>query len=63
VPAAFLLGAPETPASELVAFCRTRLAGFKVPRSIWWVRTLPVNAAGKVAKQVLRSEAARRVGG
>jgi long-chain acyl-CoA synthetase len=40
---------------ELVAYCRTRIAGFKVPRRIE-VRTepLPKSAAGKILKRNLR---------
>ena len=34
--------------------CRARLAGFKVPRSVEVVATLPRNATGKVLKHILR---------
>ncbi|MGI8335549.1 AMP-binding protein [Actinomadura scrupuli] len=67
VPAAFVVGAQRSPgvpgpsAAEVTAFCRARLAGFKAPRTIWWVGELPLNAAGKVAKAELRIEAARRM--
>ncbi len=37
----------------------TRLAGYKCPRSISFVETLPMSAAGKVLKNVLRDEAQR----
>ena len=40
---------------ELKAFARERLAGFKVPKRIERVDSLPRNAAGKVTKDVLRS--------
>lgn len=43
-------------AHELVAHCRSRLAGFKVPRRIEFVDALPRNATGKVLKQRLRAE-------
>ncbi len=39
---------------ELVAFCRERLAGFKVPKRITFVDALPKNASGKVLKRELR---------
>ena len=42
----------------LRAWCRTRLAGYKCPRSIAFVDALPMSAAGKVLKNALR-EAAR----
>ncbi|MBV9175107.1 MAG: long-chain-fatty-acid--CoA ligase [Chloroflexi bacterium] len=39
---------------EVIAFCRERLGGFEVPRSVDVVDRLPRNAAGKVLKRVLR---------
>jgi acyl-CoA synthetase (AMP-forming)/AMP-acid ligase II len=41
-------------ADELVAWCRERLAGYKVPRSVVLVDSLPRNATGKVDKKLLR---------
>jgi acyl-CoA synthetase (AMP-forming)/AMP-acid ligase II len=43
---------PET----LDAHCRATLAGYKVPRSFAFVDALPVSAAGKVLKNVLREQ-------
>jgi O-succinylbenzoic acid--CoA ligase len=40
--------------TELTGFCRTRLAGYKVPREIRCVAELPRNAAGKLLRRVLR---------
>ncbi len=45
-------------ADELEAFARSRLAAYKVPRSIEFVDALPLSAAGKVLKAQVR-EAAR----
>ncbi len=39
---------------ELREFCRSQLAGFKVPKSIDFVAELPRNATGKVLKTELR---------
>ena len=39
---------------EVVAFCRERMANYKVPRSVEVVDTLPRNASGKVLKFALR---------
>jgi long-chain acyl-CoA synthetase len=41
-------------ADELVAFARARLAGYKLPRSIEFVATLPRTPSGKVLKRELR---------
>ena len=42
-------------ADELIDFCRTRIAGFKVPKSIDFVDELPRNASMKVLKTELRA--------
>lgn len=46
-------GAPAD-ATDILAFARTRIAAFKVPKSVDFVDTLPRNAAGKVLKRELR---------
>jgi O-succinylbenzoic acid--CoA ligase len=46
-------GAPLDP-DELRAFCRTRLAGFKVPKAIEPVGALPRTASGKLRRGALR---------
>ncbi len=38
---------------ELLAFCRERLAKYKVPREVRFVELLPRNALNKVAKSEL----------
>lgn len=40
-------------AEELRAFCRARLAGYKVPRVIRFAASLPRNAAGKLLRRAL----------
>ena len=42
-------------AEELIEYCKTRLANFKVPRKIVVRDELPKNAAGKVLKAELRA--------
>ena len=55
VPKAFVTLKPGTSATteELVAFCRGRLAGFKVPKTVEF-GDLPKTSTGKVQKFVLR---------
>lgn len=43
-------------ADELISFCKARIGGFKVPRSMELRETLPLSGAGKVLKHVLRAE-------
>ena len=43
---------------ELVAWCRERMANYKVPRRVQVVDALPLNASGKVLKYRLREQAA-----
>jgi acyl-CoA synthetase (AMP-forming)/AMP-acid ligase II len=49
-------GARPTP-DEIVAWCREHMANYKVPRRVEIVDALPMNAAGKVQKFVLRERA------
>ncbi len=56
VPMAFLvIGDAGGPVDEagLIAFCKKRIAGFKVPRTFRVVESLPRNALGKVQKHLL----------
>ena len=41
-------------ADELIGWCRDHMAGFKVPRSVQFLDALPLNATGKVVKDLLR---------
>ena len=45
----------EIDEADLVAFCRSRIAGFKVPKSVVFVQALPRNASMKVLKTELRA--------
>jgi acyl-CoA synthetase (AMP-forming)/AMP-acid ligase II len=46
-------------AEALQAWCRQRLAGYKCPRSVSFAPELPMSAAGKVLKNVLREQVRR----
>ena len=45
--------------AEILAWCRAEIANYKVPRAIEIVDALPLNATGKVEKNVLRERAAQ----
>lgn len=47
---------PAAVAEPLIAWCRQQLAGYKCPRSFSVVDALPLSAAGKVLKTVLRDQ-------
>jgi HIP---CoA ligase len=51
---AFVVASGEVSAGDLIAWSRTRMAGFKVPRSVEFLPELPLNATGKVMKDQLR---------
>jgi long-chain acyl-CoA synthetase len=46
-------GNRDTIAGELIAYCRSRIAGFKCPRSIVFVDQVPRLPTGKLAKRLL----------
>ena len=46
----------ELTGEALRAFCKTLIAGYKCPASVDFRDTLPVSAAGKLRKDVLREE-------
>ena len=56
VPMAFVVLRPGAAASaeEIIAWCRDNMANYKVPRRIEILDALPMNAAGKVQKFMLR---------
>jgi acyl-CoA synthetase (AMP-forming)/AMP-acid ligase II len=51
---AFVVARSKVAADDLLAWCRDRMAGFKVPRFIEFRDELPLNATGKVMKDELR---------
>jgi HIP---CoA ligase len=55
---AFVVTRPgqELTAAEVIAYCRERLANFKVPRQVEFRPALPRNPSGKALKRLLREE-------
>jgi fatty-acyl-CoA synthase len=58
---AYVLARPgrDVDAGKLTAFCRERLAAYKVPRQFIAVADFPRTAAGKVRKHLLQADMAR----
>ncbi|MBI4213297.1 MAG: o-succinylbenzoate--CoA ligase [Chloroflexi bacterium] len=58
VPVAFvkLRSGASALAPELLTFCETRLARYKVPRQIRFVESLPRTSSGKLLRRLLRGE-------
>ncbi|MEO0412813.1 MAG: long-chain-fatty-acid--CoA ligase [Pseudomonadota bacterium] len=56
----------DATADDIIAFTRTKIAGYKVPKSIDFVKDLPRNPSGKILKKELRKaywpEGSRKVG-
>ena len=44
----------QVEALDLIAFCRGKVASFKVPRHVLWMKEYPMTASGKVQKFKLR---------
>jgi acyl-CoA synthetase (AMP-forming)/AMP-acid ligase II len=53
---AFVVRRPgaEVTEAEIIAYCRTNIANYKVPRAVRFVDALPMTASGKVMKAQLR---------
>jgi acyl-CoA synthetase (AMP-forming)/AMP-acid ligase II len=51
---AFVVRSGDLDDRALIDWCRDRMAGFKVPRSVQFLDALPLNATGKVVKDLLR---------
>jgi long-chain acyl-CoA synthetase len=47
---------PSLTAEALIAFCRTELTGYKVPRHVYFRTELPKSNVGKILRRALRDE-------
>jgi len=45
---------------EVIEYCKSHLASYKKPKSVWFVESLPRNPSGKVLKTVLRERFLKR---
>ncbi|MFD9326193.1 alpha/beta fold hydrolase [Streptomyces sp. NPDC060065] len=62
VPVAFVVPGPQgTDTAQLLADCRERLSGFKVPDEIYETASLPRTASGKIVRQALAEQLAERL--
>ncbi len=48
-------------AEEIIAHCRSLIAGYKVPKTVIFVDTLPMTATGKVLKRAVREQIAKEI--
>lgn len=60
MPIAVVVPRQTVEAQDLIDYCRTRLAHFKAPRTVFFVESLPRKAMGKVQKFKLRAEFASK---
>lgn len=62
VAVAYVEPAPGTKpvAEEIIAFCRGKVASFKIPRDVVFVDGFPMTASGKIRKVELRADAVKR---
>lgn len=61
---AFVVAKPDAAPSEkdLIDFCRDHLTGYKKPKAVRFVPSLPVNSNGKVVRRLLREQLAQGAG-
>jgi fatty-acyl-CoA synthase len=61
VPVAFVIKEPgaHLVEPEVIDFCRGRIAGFKIPRRVFFVDQFPLTGSGKIQKYLLQGEAER----
>jgi len=56
VPVAFIKKTGEISREEIIAYCRKRLANYKIPRNIFFVEDFPRTATGKISKKAIRKQ-------
>ncbi len=58
IPKAFVVLKPEAKISEedLIAYCKQRISGYKAPRQVEFIDTLPKSGTGKILKRTIRDQ-------
>jgi acyl-CoA synthetase (AMP-forming)/AMP-acid ligase II len=51
----------EISESEIIEYCKEKMAGFKVPKKVVVLKEIPRNPSGKVLKNVLRKQMSERI--
>lgn len=46
----------EATEDEIMDFCKNRMAGYKIPKTVTFVEALPKSSSGKILKRVVREE-------
>jgi len=41
---------------EIISFCKKNMAGFKVPKKVMFVSSMPTTPSGKVLKRLLKEQ-------
>ena len=54
--------AEQATSEEIIAYCKERLAGYRAPKSVEFVASLPKNPQGKILKRELRKKFAQSAG-
>jgi len=54
IPAAFVVLNAPAEAEELIAYCKDRIASYKVPKRLSFVEALPRNASNKLLRRELK---------
>jgi acyl-CoA synthetase (AMP-forming)/AMP-acid ligase II len=60
---AFVVVSGDVSGQDIIGWSRNEMANYKVPRAVEIVEALPLNATGKVLKDVLRDQAAASAAG
>jgi fatty-acyl-CoA synthase len=48
-------------AEEVIEYCSSRLARYKIPRRVFFVTEFPLSGSGKIAKRVLKEEIEKKI--